>query len=375
MNRPEEPRSDEPTSVEPLPEPGEDALATLLAEVLSSEAGRIEPADRLADIRSGAAATRRRGWLPVAAGAAAVVVIGSGAWAAVTIGSRDARPPGVAARSGPSASASPSVGPSGVQPSPSPRSTPAGPAVTLPVYYVGREVKGLFREFQVTTVQGQGVQARIQTALRLAADPTAAQRVGDVTSWLPGTSGRLTARLLKPGELSITLPATEAQAVGRTAEQARLAAQQLAWTATAAAQQADLAVLIGFEGDTVGRDRLFGSLSVAGAFHRPGVSLAYQDLSAIWVLQPDPGEIVHPTTVVSGQACTLEANVAWQLLRGGAVVRSGRTTATSGCPTRGTWSVAFKALAPGTYAFRAYEPSPKGDGTLEGLDTTTFTVR
>ena len=47
----------------------------------------------------------------------------------------------------------------------------------------------------------------------------------------------------------------------------------------------------------------------------------------------------------SGQACTVEANVAWQLVRGTTVVQSGHTTAKQGCPVRTTWTVSVPGLA------------------------------
>ena len=109
-------------------------------------------------------------------------------------------------------------------------------------------------------------------------------------------------------------------------------------------------------------------------FGRPSAALSYQDLSAIWILQPEPGATVRKPVVVSGQACTFEANVAWQVLRGSTVVKSGRTTAGQACPVRGPWSVTLKGLSAGPYTFRAFELSPKGDGSYEGLDTTSFTV-
>jgi hypothetical protein len=57
------------------------------------------------------------------------------------------------------------------------------------------------------------------------------------------------------------------------------------------------------------------------------------------------------------------------------VLRSGHTTATSGCPQRGTWSVSLSGLAPGVYTFRADEPKENGAPGYAGLDSTTFVVR
>ncbi len=83
---------------------------------------------------------------------------------------------------------------------------------------------------------------------------------------------------------------------------------------------------------------------------------------------------------MSGQACTFEGNVAWEVTGGGPttrgpVLRSGHTTASSGCPQRGTWQVTLSGLSPGVYTFRAYEPDEQGNGTLAGSDSVTFVVR
>ena len=249
-------------------------------------------------------------------------------------------------------------------------------SVTVPVYYLGSQVKGLFREFQRTTVPAGNLEQTVEQALRLAVDPSGPQRPGDSSPWLPGTSAALQVHIVDPErQLSVLLPAQELQAHGRTAEQARLAAQQLVWTATAILQNPQISVRILFGGQA---GNLFGSLSTKPLFHRPPTGLAYLDLSAIWVLQPEAGSTEHSTVTVSGQACTFEANVAWQLRAGGAtgqVVRSGRTLATGGCPIRGAWRVILKGLPPGGYTFRAFELSAKGDGSYEGLDTTSFVVR
>src|ERR1035437_5217564 len=44
-----------------------------------------------------------------------------------------------------------------------------------------------------------------------------------------------------------------------------------------------------------------------------------------------------------------QGTTGWQLKLNGTVVRSGAATASSGCPTRGTWQVALGALTAGNY--------------------------
>jgi Immunoglobulin-like domain of bacterial spore germination len=360
----------EPTSLGALPDPDEDAVAGTLAEVLTSQAGRIDPGERLDRIRDAVAQPHRR-WLPVVAAVAAFAVVGGGSWALLDHdldgGSRRPATP-IATSSSPHPT-------SAASPTPTSSSAALIP-VTVPVYYLGAQVKGLFREFQHTTAPANNPERTVEQALRLAVDPAAPQRPGDTSPWLPGTSAALRAEFVNTEQVVVLLPTDEQQAHGRSPEQARLAAQQLVWTVTATMQDSRLGVRILF-GDHTGL--LFGSLSTKPLFHRPPSDQSYQDLSAIWILQPAPGATVQSPVTFSGQACTFEANLAWQVLSGPVgsttLVRSGRTTATSGCPQRGTWSVKVAGLPAGAYTFRAYELSAKGDGSYEGLDSTTFIVR
>lgn len=357
----------EPTSIQPLPEPGQDEVASLLVDVLSAEAARIEPTDRLADIRA-AGAARRLSWAPVAAAVAAVVVVGGGTWALVD---RDtgSKPPAVAATPSPTATPTPTPDASGASSSPS---DTAG-TWAAPIYYLGRSANGLYREFHRLPSTPGPMVAHITDALKVAVDPRSPQRVElEFSPWLVGTSTALQVSMSGARTVVVTLPDTEMTRRGTTAEQAHLAAQQLVWTATAVAQDARLGVRIKFAS---GSGRLFGVLATDQTFHRPPASRSYEDLAAIWILQPESGSTVGHAVTFSGQACTFEANVAWQVVKGARVVQSGQTTATQACPVRSPWSVTVKGLAPGSYTFRAYELSPKDGTSYEGLDSTTFTVR
>ena len=360
---------DEPTSLQPLPDPGQDQVAALLSSVLTAEAARIEPTDRLGPIRT-AGASRRLSWAPVAAAVAAVLVVGGGTWALVDRGPGDDRPSAAASPS-PTATSTPDASTATTEPT-----TPsAGQPVTVPVYFPSSLTKGLFREFIRTRAKDSHRLFAAQKALQLAVDPTAPTKAGDVSRWLPGTAAALRADIDGDEVMWISVPAAEGQARGRSAEDARLAAQQLVWTATAALQDPNLRVTIQLGSHASPHAKLFGSLPLDQPFMRPPASTSYTDLAAIWILQPEPGSTVGRVVTFAGQACTFEANVAWQVLAGAKVVQSGHTTAKQGCPVRSDWSVAVKGLAPGSYTFRAYSLSPKDGKTYEGLDTTTFTVR
>ena len=60
--------------------------------------------------------------------------------------------------------------------------------VTVPVYYLGTEVNGLFREFRRTAVPKDTPVGAMNQAVRLAVDPASPARAGDVSPWLTGTS-------------------------------------------------------------------------------------------------------------------------------------------------------------------------------------------
>ena len=90
------------------------------------------------------------------------------------------------------------------------------------MYYLGAQVKGLFREFQRTSAPPHNPERTVEQALRLAVDPAGPTRAGDTSPWLPGTSAALRAEFVNTEQVFVMLPAQEEQAHGRTAEQARL---------------------------------------------------------------------------------------------------------------------------------------------------------
>jgi hypothetical protein len=56
------------------------------------------------------------------------------------------------------------------------------------------------------------------------------------------------------------------------------------------------------------------------------------------------------------------------------MVEEGFTTASSGCPERGKWSITIANLAPGNYTFEALEYSAE-DGSLSAIDDKEFVIR
>ena len=79
--------------------------------------------------------------------------------------------------------------------------------------------------------------------------------------------------------------------------------------------------------------------------------------------------------VATGESCAFEATTQWQLKKGGAAIRSGTTTASSGCPLRGTWQVNLGVLAAGDYTFRMYEVSMQDGKGVVAETSKPFTVQ
>lgn len=363
MARPLDDR-DDVTPLGALPEPHEDPAAAAIARTLAADAEDLRPGDQLAVLHR--RAHRHRARWPLSAGAVAAVAVAV-AFATGVLGegapnADDTHP--AASPSQPTGAGDGSGGTSGA----SSPTAELGMFVALPVYYVGVDGDrlALFREFHRRSV-ADGETGSLQLALDEATMNQAVEDPDLRSPWLPRSEPLGVSR--DADVVTVDVPAAEAEAAGRTPEQARLAVQQLVWTATAVEQDAGLGVRVLIGGAP---GRLFGAEPVGQVVHR--TSPAYAVLGSIWVEQPSEGQVVGSPVTVAGSACTFEAGVAWQLLQGSAVVRSGHTTASSGCPERGTWRVGLGALASGTYTFRAYEP-PASDSGPDREDTRTFVVR
>ena len=99
---------------------------------------------------------------------------------------------------------------------------------------------------------------------------------------------------------------------------------------------------------------------------------SYEVLASVWIDLLDRSDVSNPVSI-TGSACTFEANVAWELTKGGDVVSSGATTAASACPDRSDWSIDLGELAPGNYVLKVSDTSAE-DGSLIFEDTKAFTV-
>ena len=99
---------------------------------------------------------------------------------------------------------------------------------------------------------------------------------------------------------------------------------------------------------------------------------SYEVLASVWIDLLDRSDVSNPVSI-TGSACTFEANVAWELTKGGDVVSSGATTAATACPDRSDWSIDLGELAPGNYVLKVSDTSAE-DGRLIFEDTKAFTA-
>ena len=151
------------------------------------------------------------------------------------------------------------------------------------------------------------------------------------------------------------------------AEGEQRAIDQIVWTLTGLAPEVK-SVAFTVNGKTV--ESFAGHVDTTVQFAR---AIDYEVLNPIQISSVNEGaKLITPVTV-SGQACTFEANVVWQLSRAGKVVQEGFTTATSGCPDRGDWKISLKDLEPGEYIIQAVEYSAE-DGSLFAKDDKKFII-
>jgi hypothetical protein len=152
------------------------------------------------------------------------------------------------------------------------------------------------------------------------------------------------------------------------AEGEQRAIDQIVWTLTEFAPDVK-SVAFTVNGETV--ESFAGHVDTTATFER---AIDYEVLNPIQISSINNGaELTSPVTI-SGQACTFEANVVWKLSQGDKVVKEGFTTASSGCPERGEWSISLEDLEPGSYRIEAIEYSAE-DGSLFAIDSKEFTVK
>ena len=150
------------------------------------------------------------------------------------------------------------------------------------------------------------------------------------------------------------------------AESEQRAIDQMVWTLI----ENDPAVTsVKFTIDGIVSESLAGHVDFSQVF-TPAPS--YEVLASVWIDLLDRSDVSNPVSI-TGSACTFEANVAWELTKGGDVVSSGATTAATACPDRSDWSIDLGELAPGNYVLKVSDTSAE-DGSLIFEDTKAFTA-
>lgn len=348
---------------------------TLLREVLGREADRLchgvaTPATP-PWLDGHARQPRPQRWAPLAAAAAVVLATGTGVGVGLL---RDdsgrspervvAGPPATTPDAGePSPLAKASTGPAESAPSP----TAMARTGAVAAYWVGGPAgrRALYREFRTGPV---GVAEAVEAMLAgRPADP-------DLTSvWRPAAV--LSASVTGPkgdSVVDLDLSSDAFVATGVDAESARLAVQQLAYTATAASPGS---TSVRLKVDGKAGYRAWDRLTLPASVRRdPAVR------ASIWILDPQHGDVRTPgTVVVKGSGHAFEGTIRWELQRVGSSkpLKAGFVT-TRGDGIPGDFTVSLR-LSAGSYRFVAFEEDMSGGesgfGPRLNVDSKDFTVR
>jgi hypothetical protein len=242
----------------------------------------------------------------------------------------------------------------------------------LPVYYAGETSYGLrlFREFHRTQLDGQDpISAALTQAVSTKPDD------GDYrTDWPAGTrveevnlddSGSHTVVTVHLANDATDLRQRPEQ---MSREQARLALQQLVYTAEAAAQS-QLRMSFVVEGEPA--DTVLGVDTAQPVTEADQVEV----VALVWIIDPPEGAKLTTPFTVSGLANAFEATVHWELSQDGTVVKHGTTTAKQAF-VMAPYEFTVKSVPPGDYTLTVTDDDPTGgtEGPGVSVDTKSITV-
>jgi hypothetical protein len=351
--------NDYPTT--PGPDHDDERIRRLLDEAVSD----VEPREALDAIHARTKVSSmqsKRSWL---LGAGAAVVATAATVVAVTVLSDSPTGNGEDAAPATSASPKPDKSPSDTESSPSPTQEAAQQAV--PVYYVGDTTRGprLYREFHRLATSDPLTSALEEAVSTTPDDPDYR------TPWPAGTTvdggfdgvgsaGEITIRLSNDSGL-------RQRPAGMSGDEARMAVEQLIYTAQAATQtRAPVQFLI----DGQRTDMVLGQPSSEPLAQGDAIDV----LAQVWITEPGESAEVSTPFKVSGLAAAFEATVLWELRAGDKVVADGFTTAEE-CCTMAPYTFTVKNVSPGDYTLVVTDNDPSGG---EGLgvweDTKQVTV-
>ena len=352
-----------------------------IRRLLDDAVSDVEPRDALGAIHTRTEVSsmqRTRSWF---LGAAAAVAAVAATVVAVTVlsgdGTTGGRDPGFAA---PSTSSSPEPGPTpGPSPdettsaspddgaSPSENGTVAPETRTVPVYYVGDTSRGprLYREFhRVESSGADAVTLAVHQAVSVAPDDPDYR-----TPWPAGTTAQVVESPGTPDVITVDITSAgspRTRPAGMSEEEARMAVEQVIYTAQAAAQARHPVQLL-LDGERT--DQVLGVPASEPLAQGDAVDV----LAQVWVIDPPEGAELTAPFEVSGLAAAFEANVVWELREGDTVVKSGFTTAEE-CCTMAPYSFTVNA-PPGEYTLVVQDTDPSGgEGFGPWTDTKRVTV-
>ncbi len=237
--------------------------------------------------------------------------------------------------------------------------------ISVPVYYAADNGDGnrLTREFRTVETNASPVTAAVSMLAEPAMDP-------DYDSfWSSDLDVRSTA--VTEGTIEVELE-TAPPADGPAGDDARVAMQQLVYTATAAASMHDAGdasdVRVTVDGQPL--PELFGESDLAEPVSR-AEPLEIRQL--VQIDTPTEGENVTAPVTVNGSGAAFEATLQWEILADGEVVASDTTTAEE-CCTMSPFEFEVD-LDPGTYELVVSEVDVSdGEGRSPASDSKTFTV-
>jgi hypothetical protein len=333
-----------------MTEHDDDVLTSRLRDALRAEADTVVPrGDGLMRIREAVAGRRSRMWWrapSTALAAAAVVGIAVGGAFVLNRGGDDGHQV-----ANPTTSV-PTPTPSATESSPEPTtSTPATHTYDgVFVYYLhtdGQLGPKLFREKHDRVVAPSAVQAAVQQMLTTPHDPDY------TTPWAGDTVDSVSvAGSVATVRLSGSAPATDLD----------LALQQVAYTVTAALQDASVGVTVLVDGLPV------GTTDTTPVTRDPMAQVQ----ATIWITDLDEGQVVSSPLTFHFYGIAFEGQINWEVRGSGGKVRQGFVTGRGDAYSE---TASEKVtLPPGTYELRAVEFSAK-DGSPLHADTKTFTVR
>ncbi|GIH17306.1 GerMN domain-containing protein [Rugosimonospora africana] len=343
---------------------GDREMGDLLRRALSGEAGTVEASpDALGRIRERIDRRRARWWLPLPGSlrVVAVTAVAAAVAAAVVVGLGTGLPhSGTTGLSGTGGVAG--NGPAGGRPV---------LTANLPVYYLGPASAGgrLYREYHRIPVADGSVTARIEAAVGAmlglpASDP-------DYRSPWPA-GARVAGASVEGGTASVDLTGAATDDVD--ADTARMALEQLVWTATAASvppgQTTGLtAVRLSVNGHLA--TALWGVEVPDQPLHRrPAVDV----LAPVWVIDPQQGATEGHDFTVNLAGIVPEATMRLRIRdAGGTVVNDQSVHLSAGAPQTGQASVKITGLPTGTYTVEGYLVSER-DGSEQWSDDHRFTV-